>query len=507
MINELNSNESVFSVCYKDYSEEDYVSQLPLIKSDNISKLEELKNNYLNALNKSVQNNSFIINKSEKNDETNSPKEVTKNNMIIEKNTLDENKKCDNLTNPFNNVMNDINNKKDGNQTLMNIVATNKFIYRKFKIIYRKENDNSFSNNHDNNNSCSSLFSPKNININNYYNFFKNKIKKNNTLPFDTYLNKIIFNTKKKNLIKDDGSSNLVIKRRRNKINKNKNNNDEINLNDKCFPFTSGKGIINNTSIMKNEDTTKNNNNGSGKKDEISNENNNNGNSNEKTYTDNDLYLMKFTTKKYFINEYGKKRRIIKKRKYNPDIIRKKIKSRFHKILKNVVNRNLKKAGSEKLFDFLPQCFLINISKKINTKYFELTYKDLLYNDFTLELNKTNNYRNKEIDKNKVINNRKVLNYLENNRNICEKAGFDKLKKMKYKDILSNYFISKEFEDSLNEIKKENEGKEYIQLYIFEAKNYIKFYTNDSPQEKNITENDGNEEYEDDDDDNISEDY
>ena len=150
---------------------------------------------------------------------------------------------------------------------------------------------------------------------------------------------------------------------------------------------------------MKNEDTTKNSNNGSEKKDEISNENNNNGNSNEKTYTDNDLYLMKFTTKKYFINEYGKKRRIIKKRKYNPDIIRKKIKSRFHKILKNVVNRNLKKAGSEKLFDFLPQYFLTNISKKLNTKYFELTYKDLLFNDFTSELNKSNDFRCKDIDK------------------------------------------------------------------------------------------------------------
>ena len=107
--------------------------------------------------------------------------------------------------------------------------------------------------------------------------------------------------------------------------------------------------------------------------------------------------------------------------------------------------------------------------------------------------------------KNKVINNRKVLNYLDNNQIISEKARFDKLKKMKYKDILSNYFISKDFENSLNEIKKENEGKEYIQLYIFEAN--IKFYTYKYLQEKNIAENDGNEEEKDDDNDNISEDY
>jgi hypothetical protein len=47
-------------------------------------------------------------------------------------------------------------------------------------------------------------------------------------------------------------------------------------------------------------------------------------NKNKQTNTNNDLYLIKFTTKKYFINEYGKKRRIIKKRKYKPDIIKKK---------------------------------------------------------------------------------------------------------------------------------------------------------------------------------------
>ena len=152
MLNELNSNESVFSVCYKDNSEEDYVSQIPLIKSENNSKFEEIKNNYLNDINKSVHNNSIIINKSEKNAETNSPKEVIRNAMILEKNILDENIKFDNLTNPPNNVMNDINNKKDGNQMLMNNFKfpINTFICGNY--IYKKDNDNSFSNNYDNNN-------------------------------------------------------------------------------------------------------------------------------------------------------------------------------------------------------------------------------------------------------------------------------------------------------------------------------------------------------------------
>ena len=40
----------------------------------------------------------------------------------------------------------------------------------------------------------------------------------------------------------------------------------KINLDDKCFPFISGKGIINMTSIKKNEDTIEKSNSGSKKK-------------------------------------------------------------------------------------------------------------------------------------------------------------------------------------------------------------------------------------------------
>lgn len=42
------------------------------------------------------------------------------------------------------------------------------------------------------------------------------------------------------------------------------------------------------------------------------------------------------------------------KRKYKPDDIRKKIKSRFHKSLRNIINENLKKAGSKHFFFFAP---------------------------------------------------------------------------------------------------------------------------------------------------------
>jgi hypothetical protein len=54
------------------------------------------------------------------------------------------------------------------------------------------------------------------------------------------------------------------------------------------------------------------------------------------------------------------------KRKYKPDDIRKKIKARFHKSIKNIINENLRKAGSKKLFTFFPQIFISSINIFLN---------------------------------------------------------------------------------------------------------------------------------------------
>lgn len=61
--------------------------------------------------------------------------------------------------------------------------------------------------------------------------------------------------------------------------------------------------------------------------------------------------------KKIEKDETDKKDKIITnrlkhKRKYKADDIRKKIKARFHKSIKNIINENLRKAGSKKLFTF-----------------------------------------------------------------------------------------------------------------------------------------------------------
>ena len=180
-----------------------------------------------------------------------------------------------------------------------------------------------------------------------------------------------------------------IIKKKNRRRKKCKN---QIDTSEKCFPFKKGKGLI--FSLKQNDDTLS---------QKIDNSNNictqidntttsnpeysppNNyfekvvgDKNNDKDYGENredykeetcnadisrnketidsinNNFMFKFKTKKYFMDSDGKKKRVKKKRKFKPDDIRKKIKSRFHKTLKNIINENLKRVGSKELFDFFP---------------------------------------------------------------------------------------------------------------------------------------------------------
>ena len=168
---------------------------------------------------------------------------------------------------------------------------------------------------------------------------------------------------------------------------------------------------------------------------------------------------------------------IKKNRKFKSDDIRKKIKSRFHKTLKNTLNKNLKEAGSELFFDFFPQCFIGNITKKLNNLCLEMTFKELILKDF-VSLNSQKDSANKKVDNKKYKKNKEVLEYLENNPEISKESGFDLIKVMKYKDLLKNYFNSAEFEDSIIRLKKENEDKDYALDYVIKAKKYVEYFSN-----------------------------
>ena len=237
------------------------------------------------------------------------------------------------------------------------------------------------------------------------------------------------------------------------------------------FPFTPGKGLLNYYNTKRADELYLNSDSNSINNEKLILDENSlnseqiicNGNST--------CYDFKFKTKKYCIMPNGKKRRQKKKRKYKSDDIRKKIKSRFHKTIKNAVNVMLKKGGSKKFFDFLPQNFIGNVSKKVNSESFEMTFNDLLTYDFQ-------GNKNKNVDNKKIMKNKEVVEYLEQNPEISKNSGYDLIKNKKYKDLLKVYFLSAEFENSIDRLKQEKEENDYIQEYIYRAKNYIEFYSN-----------------------------
>ena len=81
-------------------------------------------------------------------------------------------------------------------------------------------------------------------------------------------------------------------------------------------------------------------------------------------------YLVK--KKKTFSKFKIEHSKLKQKRKYKPDDIRKKIKSRFHKSIRNIINENLKKAGSKYFFSFLPQIFICSIGREKNYQILNL---------------------------------------------------------------------------------------------------------------------------------------
>ena len=336
---------------------------------------------------------------------------------------------------------------------------------------------------------------------------------------------KIFEISKEKKVEKNIAKNKQSIKPKAN--NRKKKDKNNININDKCFPFNSGGSVFLNSN-QTNEDllffTNENSNNDyphsqdtfltyieKGKengnyleeKKEIEEKSNND----IQIQIINDNFNFKFKTKKYFVAPDGKKKKVKKIRKFKSDDIRKKIKSRFHKTLKNIINENLKKAGAKELFDFLPQCFIGNVVKKTNSKYLKLTYKELLSTNFASQL-KNEDYNNYQVEQNKYKKNIEVLKYLEMNPDICKKSGFDLIKNMKYEEIINNYFSSKQFENSLIQLKEEKETPEYIMEYIKIAKSYVSFYSNEKEDNDNIEINEKIfEENEDEEDEEIFQDY
>ena len=181
------------------------------------------------------------------------------------------------------------------------------------------------------------------------------------------------------------------------------------------------------------------------------------------------IEFKKLSEKDRFLNKQ------MHKRKYKPDDIRKKIKARFHKSIKNIINDNLRKAGSKKLFTYLPQVFISSITKEKNRSVLNLSFREILQKDFVSEAD-NKKYKNRNVDIAKYKRNISVLEYLDNNPEICQNSGFDIISNMKYADLLDEYFKSEEFEKAICKLREENEDEEYIKEYILKSKSYLHFF-------------------------------
>ena len=212
----------------------------------------------------------------------------------------------------------------------------------------------------------------------------------------------------------------------------------------------------------------------------------------EYDYKTGKIILLKkiFASKVMVIDENGKMKMKKKRRKLKPDNIRKKIKSRFHKDLKMVINKKLMKSGSLKLFELMPQNFVTNITIKLNKQALDLTLEELIKYDWS----KISSCKGKSADKSKSKKNLDVLEYLNKNKEISEQSEFDKIKNMKYSELLMAYFYSREFEKSLEDLYDKNKAEkiEYIEEYINKARTYVEFYLN---QPKNWDAKEKTEEY------------
>ena len=182
------------------------------------------------------------------------------------------------------------------------------------------------------------------------------------------------------------------------------------------------------------------------------------------------------------------------RRRDKEDEIRKKIKSKFHKFFLNYINKKLSKAGSKKFFESFGQYFISDITRETNHAVMKITYfqlfkynRDKLIND---EKYKTKYYNKSKfiVAIKKDLKNQETLEYLESNPEISKLSDWDKIKNMKYSDLLKEFLASNEFLQSIKDLY-ENEENDYIDSFKYYTDTYVDFFLNYKPSNKNPSTN------------------
>ena len=144
-------------------------------------------------------------------------------------------------------------------------------------------------------------------------------------------------------------------------------------------------------------------------------------------------------------------------RKLKPDSLRKKIKARFHKKLRRIINAKLKEAGSKYFFDSFPQSFITNINIGFNRPLLNITMRELFQKTFGF----------KAKDREKIDYNIKVLKYIEDNPSIKNSNKIMEFLDSTYKEIILKYMEGNYLLEDIERLKQEGEKEDYINRYTF----------------------------------------
>jgi len=183
-------------------------------------------------------------------------------------------------------------------------------------------------------------------------------------------------------------------------------------------------------------------------------------------------------------SEYSKKKQIFmnigpnigKKRKFMKDMIRKRIKSDFYRVIRKNLNSkiNSEVINLKKSFDF-PQTMITNVSKNHCEKNLNMTLKEILIFYY-----KTNNQEINSINLMISENNKSIILLLENKK-IYE---LENIFSMKIVDLYNEYSKSNQFQESIRELIKEGNCLDYIKKYIEVAEKLVNYYQKSSCEEE-----------------------
>jgi hypothetical protein len=195
----------------------------------------------------------------------------------------------------------------------------------------------------------------------------------------------------------------------------------------------------------------------------------------------NDNFILFDELKMDITSIYSKKKQIfmnigVKKRKFMKDMIRKRIKSDFYRVIRKNLNSkiNSKVINLKKSFDF-PQTMITNVSKNHCKKNLNMTLKEILKFYY-----KTDNQEINSINLMISENNKSIILLLENKK-IYE---LENIFSMKIVDLYNEYSKSNQFQESIRELIKEGNCLDYIKKYIEVAEELVNYYQKSSCEEE-----------------------